>query len=149
MKRWIFRSLGIKGTAAIELALLAPLLMTLGTGSWDFGNALREEQRLESAARAGAQFATASIANASDYEGTIHAARNDASDAKNALGVSAAQVCRCPGGSSVSCSGTCAGNASPRVYEQVIVSERYPTLVKYPFVGNPIALSGSAMLRLN
>ena len=140
--------LGTAGTAAIELALLAPVLATLATGSWDFGNALLQQETLASAARAGAQFAVASISNSTNYGGMIQAAQNDAGNSAGPLTINAQDACTCPSGGTVSCSGTCAGNAPPRVYAQVQVSKSYATTVKYPFIGSPIVLSGTAMLRI-
>jgi Flp pilus assembly protein TadG len=149
-KPFLRDGLGIKGTAALELALLAPLLASLATGGWDFGNALLQQERLASAARAGAQYAVASMTNSTNYAGMIQAARNDAGDTANALQVTAQKVCTCPAGGAVSCSGgTCAGNAAPYSYAQVIVSEPYTLMVSYPGIGSSLQLSGKALLRLN
>ncbi|HLI13336.1 MAG TPA: TadE/TadG family type IV pilus assembly protein [Alphaproteobacteria bacterium] len=141
------RKLGEGGTAIVELALVAPVLTLLMCGTWDFGNALFQAERLQSAAKAGAQYGIQSPTTATDYAGMISAARNDASDTSNSLTVTAAQVCQCPGGTAVSCSGTCAGNAAPNIYVQVKVSESYSTLFSYPFIGNPLSLSSQVMMR--
>ena|ERR1700680_1036341 len=141
--------LGTQGTAAIELALLAPVLASLATGGWDFGNALLQQERLASAARAGAQFAVASIANSTNYAGMIQAARNDAGDTAKSLNIVSQTVCTCPAGGTISCAGgACAGNAAPYSYAQVVVSESYAMTVNYPGIGSSLQLSGRAMLRL-
>ncbi len=136
-----------RGTAAVELAILAPVLGSLITGAWDFGNALLQQERLSNAARAGAAFALTGMADFTNYTGMIQAARNDASDTNNALSVTAQQACTCPTGSSVSCTGSCTGG-SVWTYAQVTVSEKYTTLISYPFTTNPLNLTSTVMVRL-
>jgi Flp pilus assembly protein TadG len=148
----IFRSLGgcgagDGGTASVELALLAPALAYFMAAGWDFGNALYQQERLVSAARAGAQYGIQSTADSTNYTGMILAARNDANDAGKILKITAQQACTCPGGGSIACTATCTGNTAPRVYDQVVASESYATLGKYPFVANPIPLTSTVMLR--
>jgi Flp pilus assembly protein TadG len=117
------------------------------TASWDFGNALYQQERLVSAARAGAQYGIQSTTDSTNYTGMIQAARNDAGDTANSLAITAQQACRCPSGGSVSCTSTCSGNVAPRVYDQVVAAESYSTLGRYPFVADPIPLTSTAMLR--
>lgn len=137
-----------RGTAAVELAILAPVLGALITSAWDFGNALVQQERITSAARAGAQFALINSSDSTDYTGMVQAARNDATDSTSALTVTAQSVCKCPTGSTVSCSsGTCTGG-SVRTYAQLTVSEQYTTLVTYPFAPNPLNLSSTVFLRV-
>ena len=45
------------GGSQVELALIAPLLIGLLVGIWDFGTALQERSRVVSAARAGLEYA--------------------------------------------------------------------------------------------
>jgi len=138
--------LGTRGTAAVELAILAPVIGTLITGAWDFGNALLQQERLSNAARAGAAFALTNTADSTDYTGMVQAARNDASDTTDALHVTAQQVCTCPTGTSVSCTGSCSGG-SVWTYAQVTVSENYTTLISYPFATNPLNLTSTVTVR--
>jgi len=136
-----------RGTASIELALLAPALVYLMTAGWDFGNALYQQERLVSAARAGAQFGIQSTADSTNYTGMVQAARNDANDTTNSLTVTAQESCICPSGGAISCSSTCSGNVAPWAYDKVTASESYSTFGRYPFVADPIPLTAAAMLR--
>jgi Flp pilus assembly protein TadG len=52
-----------EGTAAVELALISPMLMILFAGIIDFGRAYREEIELSSAVAAAAQFALLNVAS--------------------------------------------------------------------------------------
>ena len=141
------RCLGDGGNAAIEFAILAPILASLLTGAWDFGNCFVQSQRLASAARAGAQYGIQTAANAVDFTGMVQAAHNDAADSANALTVTASQVCFCPGGASVACTGSCAGIPQPETYVKLVVSEPYATLITYPMISNPISLSTQILMR--
>jgi Flp pilus assembly protein TadG len=141
------RRLDDRGNVAIEFAILAPVLIALATGAWDFGNCFIQSERLAGAARAGAQYGIQTAAHATDFAGMVQAARNNASDSDSALAVSASQVCFCPGGASVACTGNCAGVPAPSYYAKVVVSEDYTTLFTYPFVANPISLSTQILMR--
>ena len=143
----LLRPLGDRGTVAVEFAFLAPVLAALTLGAWDFGNCFLESERLASAARAGAQYGIQTAAHATDFAGMAQAARNDANDTDNLLGVSATQVCSCPGGASVACTDSCPGVPQPSFYVKLTVSEDYTTLVTYPFVSNPISLSSQLLIR--
>ena len=77
----------------------------------------------------------------------VQAARNDASDTTDALHVTAQQVCTCPTGTSVSCTGSCSGG-SVWAYAQVTVSENYTTLISYPFATNPLNLTSTVTVRV-
>lgn len=55
MRRW--RRLGTLGTAAVEFAMVTPLLVTLSVGGIDYGNLLNGSQAIAAAARVGAETA--------------------------------------------------------------------------------------------
>jgi Flp pilus assembly protein TadG len=140
--------LGDAGIAAVELALVTPMLALLMLGSFDWGRALYEEYRLEAAAQAGLQYATASTANLSNSSGIIAAARSDASDTTSSLTVTTGQ-CTCPTGTSLCSAGTtCTGSTVAGTYQKVTVSESYSTIMTYGFVSNPFTLTGQAMVRV-
>ena len=137
------------GVASVELALLAPMLILLFTGVWDFGRALNESARLASAAHAGALYGTQSAAFAGDTDGIVQAVRNDAADTTNALQVVAQQVCQCPSGGEIDCTGSCGAGGAVRLFVQVQVTDSFQTLFPYPFVSNPMTLSKQATWRVN
>ena len=62
---------GDEGGAAVELALLLPILLLMLSGTFDFSRALYETARLQSAARAGVQFGTQSQTTATNNAGMI------------------------------------------------------------------------------
>jgi Flp pilus assembly protein TadG len=63
--------MGKAGAAAVELALVAPVLLLLSAGAYDAANAIQLSLRLERAARAGAQFAMANPTDASTIQSAV------------------------------------------------------------------------------
>jgi Flp pilus assembly protein TadG len=57
------------GTAAVEMALISPMLMLLLAGIIDFGRAYREEIELSSAVAAASQYALLNVANINSTSG--------------------------------------------------------------------------------
>jgi len=140
--------LGADGAAAVELALIAPVLALLMTGGFDFGHALYEQHRLAAAARAGVQYAMQSNTAWTDTTNITAAARADADDTANSLTVTPT-TCTCPGGNPQCSTATaCTGSTVSGTYVKVTVSESYSTLVTYPFVASPLSLSSSALVRV-
>lgn len=97
------------GVAAIEFAIIAPVMILLAGAAWDLGNAVDRSIHLENAARTGAQYITR---NPSDTAGAQAAAQAVLSGYGTiSIGT---MVCTCPpsgaatGGSAVDCAtGTC------------------------------------------
>jgi Flp pilus assembly protein TadG len=125
-----------RGSAVVEFALTAPLLLLLTAGVLDIAMLLRTAASAADAARSGAQYGSRSSVAASDTAG-IRAAALNASPGISGLTVTPAKACRCADGSAVSCSGNCA-SGSMRVYVQVTVQSTAPTIFRYadlPFTG--------------
>ena len=136
------------GAASVELALVAPILIVLFMGVWDFGRALSESARMESAAHAGALYGAQSTAYAANTSGITQSARDDADDTAGALNITADQYCQCPSGATVACNSDCGAEGQPRMFVQVQVTEPFTTWFPYPFVTNPMTLSGQTTLRV-
>lgn len=114
MRRFITRLAGLarnsrSGVAAVEFAVIAPVLTVLLAGATNVGLAVDHSIRLANAARAGAQFATVQQNN---MAGAQTAAQNMMPGATVALPV---MTCICPptgsatGTTVVACTSTCAG----------------------------------------
>lgn len=135
-----------RGTATVEFALIAPLLLLLLAGVLDYTMLLRTAIAVADAARAGAQFGSLSAANAGNLAGMQAAAVNAAPDISG-LTATAAQTCQCSDGSTVTCgSGTCA-MGPVRTYVQVTVQATASRVFSYsqlPFSG---AVSVKASMR--
>ncbi len=142
--RGTVRSLS-RGQSAVELALIAPVLLVLLVLVGEFLRIYYFTIALNNAARAGVQYGINSPANAADLQGMQQAALNDGADI-NGLHAVASEYCQCSDGSSVSC-GTAGACADERVYVEVDTSGIFYTLADWPGFPRSIALSGKAIMR--
>jgi Flp pilus assembly protein TadG len=133
------------GTALVEFALTAPLLLILLAGVLDYGMSLRTASSVAAAARAGAQYGSRSYANAGNASGIQAAATNAAPDVKN-LSISSARSCQCSGAGAVSCTGSCTGGKM-LVYVQVTAQATSSTIFNYSSLGFSGATSTQATMR--
>jgi Flp pilus assembly protein TadG len=135
------------GQAILELAVVLPILLMLTLGVIEFGRAAYYDIEVSDAARAGAQYASQSLADAEDFTNIQAAAlSNSQSDMGFAVNVNApTQSCVCPGGG---VAGSCpaSGCAYPLVYVTVTTSYDLPPLFSYPGISSTFNLTGSSTL---
>lgn len=134
-----------RGTALVEYALAMPLLLLLLAGALDYGMSLRTATLVSAAARAGAAFATMSLANSTNTAGIQAAAVNSAPNVSG-MTVTSARSCQCPGGGSVSCSGSCTGTML--IYVQVNTQASAPPVLSYSGLGFSGATSAQVSMRV-
>lgn len=135
------------GTAAVELALILPLLAILAIGVSEFGRIYYAAITVADAARAGAQYAAQNTVTSTDSVAINQAARNEAADL-GTITTSSSRFCRCPDGSSPSCTTTCSGYGSPEVFVRVNTSMTVTLLMHYPGVPSTIAIARAATFRV-
>ncbi len=114
------------GNVAIEMAFLMTFLIMLVLGAYDFGRWATEQATVTQAARAGAQWAVLDQANATDTNGMIQAARDEADDVNNELVFDPLpfSYCQCPGTSTPwICANDCPDGQYPPMYVQVTVQD--------------------------
>ena len=116
-----------RGAAAVEFALVAPLLLTLAVGITEFGRAYTTQAALAQAAREGATTLA--------MGGTTAEARTAAQDAATNLGVATTDI-TVP-------TGTCVGTA---VGSSVTVKVRRPQVFLTGMFGTSVTLSGTAVM---
>src|ERR1700682_948715 len=134
-----------RGQAAVEFALVVPVLVVLLMIVGEFLRVYYTTIELNNAARAGVQYGLHSPANASNLQGMQQAALNDGSDISGMTAV-ATEYCECSDGSSVSC-GTAGACSDERVYVEVDTAATFYTLANWPGIPKSIALSGKAIMR--
>ena len=136
------------GQAILELVLVLPILLMLTLGVIEFGRAAYYDIAVADAARAGAQFASQSMANASDLTSVTRAAlSNSQLDMGAPVNVTLQPLsCQCPGGGVAS--GTCpaSGCAYPIVYVTVSTDYTLNPLFTYPGISSTFTLNGSSTL---
>ncbi len=94
-----------RGVAALEFAVVAPVLVLMILSTFDIASAMWRTTRLELAARAGAQYA---FAKPQDSAGIASAALSQLAGWSGVSVASTVMACRCDSGGAVDCStGTC------------------------------------------
>lgn len=134
------------GSAAIELAIVAPMLLTLLGGVVDVGFGLQEAMLAQNAAEAGALYAATHGWNATGIEAAIVAAEPNS-------GVAAKppprQFCGCAdvaGITAAACGVHCHGGAVAAGYAEIGTSIAHRRIMPFDFM--PDTLTGHAVVRL-
>ena len=135
------------GSAAVEVALVTPLLVGLLLAALDFGRVFHYAIAVTGAAHAGAQWGSTSFANSQNTTQMRTVAENHAPG----MGVtaSATSICRCGNGTATpspqACNSGCTGTL--RVYASVTATRTFTTLVNYPGIPATIAITRTAQMR--
>lgn len=132
------------GTAATEFGFLAPMMILLAFGAYDYGGAFVEGIRLTGAARAGAQqalYASAgwddtAVAETTALEEYVGHPLTTAEKAALDVGATANTFCGCSNGTVLACTDTCPGGALPSRFIRVTLSTAVPLTLPYPWSTN-------------
>jgi Flp pilus assembly protein TadG len=136
------------GSAAIEFAIIAPVLLILLAGLVEIGFATREAMQVQDAAEAGAGYAIRNGWNSAAISAAVV-------NATGATGVTAspapAQFCGCPGAAGITtvlCNATCTGGTTPGSYVRVSASIAHIAILGNLGLPIPATLTGHATVRL-
>jgi len=142
------RALNASGVAAVELALIAPVIGLMLAGAIDLGMGLYAALEVRGAAEAGGQYVALQGFDAS-------AASQAVTNATSLSGVTATpaptQICGCPGTagiSTISCSSSCPDGTSPGTYARIHASVSYSPPIGFAGLAGPYLLQSHTMVRL-
>ena len=132
------------GVAAVEFALIAPLLITLLGAAVDLGNAIDRSIRLENAARTGAQYATRAPGDTAGAQAAALAVLTAIPGWSDASVTVSAMACTCLGANGAGTGtpnagtcGTCPGTSGEARYVTVTATRPFtpifPTSSFIPF----------------
>lgn len=137
------------GAAAIELGLIASMLVGILIPMFDLGMGAYNKMRVQNAAEAGAQYA---LSNGYSSSAITTAAQN-ATSLGGAVNVTPSQACNCISGTTigaaVACGSACADGSTAGTFVTISTSTSYSLLVSYPGLTNPMTLTGTAVVRIN
>lgn len=136
------------GVAAIEFAVMIPLLSLMVVSVSDIGLAVYRKMQVENAAQAGAQYAIVHGFDTSGISSAVTSATNSTSITASPAPV---QFCGCPtskGLSSVSCGTVCTGGAQAGTYATVSAQATYHTLINYQIVAATYTYNAQSTTRL-
>lgn len=137
-----------EGTAAVEFALLAPVLVGILVAMIDLGIGITDKLEVESAAAAGVQYA---VANGWNSAGIAAAVTGSGSLITIAATPAPSESCGCPGSSGISaagCGSVCPDGSTAGVYVTVGAQASYAPMLPYPGLANPTLLAAQAMVRI-
>lgn len=136
------------GLAAIEFAILGPVLVMVLICTADLGLALYHAMQVESAAQAGAEYATV---HGFDNTGISNAVTSATSGFSISASPAPTEFCGCPNGTGVTqatCGSTCANGDGAGIYVQVGAAGTYTTVIHYPSLPATFSLASSAVVRV-
>ena len=116
-----------RGAAAVEFALLLPVIVVGLTSVADYGRAIFQKIEMESAARAGAQMAIRDREATSDIQQTTVDSTNLSLTTSD---VSVTNTCRCADiDATATCGTTCADGDPTQYYTTVTVTKSFKYLI--------------------
>jgi hypothetical protein len=138
----------LSGLAAVELGLLAPLLILIAICTAELGMGIHRKMQVENAMQAGAAYAVVRGFNVEAIELTITSANPSA-------GVTAfpapRQFCGCPTGigiEEVACSASCVSGLSAGTYAQISARGGYTPHLWLPLVERSFTFEAQTTVRL-
>ncbi|MFQ6017099.1 MAG: TadE/TadG family type IV pilus assembly protein [Kiloniellaceae bacterium] len=132
----------------IEFGFAITMLVVLALGTFDFGRLGLRKITVSNAARAGAEYGTQDFGTATDVNGIIQAARNDADDNNNSLNIAARQYCSCPTDGEIACTAMCSDGTFNLMYVEVSVQDQVDLVFPYPGVTSPRAIVSTSKMRV-
>jgi Flp pilus assembly protein TadG len=138
----------LRGSAAIEFAIISPVLLIMLAGLVEIGFATREAMQVQDAAEAGAGYAI-------KYGWDSAAISASVVNATGASGVTASpapvQFCGCPSAAGITtalCTATCPDGSAPGSYVRVSASITHTAILSNLGLPIPATLTGHATVRL-
>jgi len=139
---------GVRGMAAIEFSIVAPLMVLMLVGTVDAGSAIYRKMQVQAGVHAGTRYAMVNGFNATGITTAITSASNS-----SLVSASPApqQFCGCPsmsGIATISCTSTCTGGATPGSYVTVSAQATYNTLFPYPVISDKLSFQVQTTVRV-
>ena len=142
------RNYGQRGSAMLEFAIMAPMMIMVMFGVMDFSRIFYYGDIAAGAARAGTEYALLSTANAGNTAGMQTAATNDASpnttSAQN-FTATATTFCQTAGTTSTV---PCSSSGTLWKYAQVSTTLQFTAIFKYNPLPNTVTVAGNSTVRI-
>ncbi|QUM78039.1 pilus assembly protein [Moritella sp. 24] len=143
-----------RGIIAIEAIIVLPIMILIMLTILDFGRVMHASITTTNSARSAAGYGAQNTNSAIDYTGMKSAALADATNLKvddyntSAVTITTERICRCVGGSNISCGSTSSCNLGVEVYVKSTATRDFRTLAPYPIIPNSVQLTRSATIRI-
>lgn len=145
---YLSKDRGRSGLAAIEFAIIGPVIVIALICTCDLGLAIYHDMQVESAADAGAEYAALYGYDATKISNAVIASTSGFTINASPAPV---QSCDCPtngGVTQVTCGNTCADGTLAGTYVTVSAAGTYTTIIPYPALPKSFALSSTTVVRV-
>jgi Flp pilus assembly protein TadG len=146
------KRLAIAGVAAIELALLSPLLAAGVLGAGELGITIFRQTQVSFAAQAGADFA---LAHGFDATKVSNAIVNATTYTVITATSAPSQFCGCPTATGVTaasgappCTATCSGGFTAGIYVTASSQAQFSPIIPNPWQSSTVTLNAKATVRI-
>ncbi len=138
-----------RGSSSVELALVLPFLALLVVAMIDYGTVINYKMQLANAVRAGTQYTMVRKPVQQDLTEIRQAVLDTAPpDETGTRALATNFFCECPDGTPIPCEDEC-GVGERGSYVSIVLTQKYPLILSYPGIDNPVSLSSEAVIRLN
>lgn len=140
------------GVAAVEFALISPVLILILVGIIDYGLIINEKMKLEMVSRSTTEY----MLNDGD-EGSIledilaHFYPEEAAEdpTMSSMSIDVQMVCECEGEEVIACNGSCDVGDYKRRYYEVTIGKTYATIFPYPGIQSQFGLQGHSRMQID
>lgn len=133
------------GAAAVELAIVLPVLLLLVIGVVDYGRVYYQSVIVSNAARAGAEWGAQGPSTSGDTVDMRKFANLDGAEAAP-FQINARRYCRCYDVADLSC-GACGDASAPSVFIEVTATDTLTTFIPYPGLPRKVVIRRMATFR--
>jgi hypothetical protein len=137
-----------EGLAAVEFAIIAPVLLMFLVGVVDFGLYINDRMRLESLARASAEYVVKGGSEDAVMQDVVYGAGGVNAEESEEWEMSGQSICSCGDGEEVVCGSSCPDNGYQRRYYTFSITRNYTPLFPYPGIPEVIEMTGDARLQI-
>ena len=149
LHRFICHAAGdARGVAAIEFAVMVPILALMMVCTIDLGMGVYCNMRVQNAAQAGAQYA---VVNGFDANAIANAVLSATNSSGLVASPAPSKFCGCAtnaGITSAACSSTCPGGSIPGSYVKVSAQNTYTTLLPYPLLPRSFTFTAQSTVKI-
>ena len=136
-----------RGTAAVEMAAILPILVVITLGAVDLGRVFYDAVGVANAARAGLSYGSLDDARSKDMSMITSTATADAVSMYGGVTLNVTRFCECSDESVVDCEdGTCS-EGTRRVYVKVEASKTFSTTLPYPRIPSSTTITRESYMR--
>ncbi|MGZ9096955.1 MAG: TadE/TadG family type IV pilus assembly protein [Micavibrio sp.] len=146
IKSYLFENRGI---AAVEFALVVPILFTLMVGALDFGSFMNMQMRLENLSRSVAEYLLQGGEEDNAWEDVIVSSGHfgNTEDLESRMTLTIAQVCVCDDGEDMSCDNDCGTGEYKRHFFEVDIEMNYSPILPTLGIADNLVTRGSTRLQ--